>query len=564
MLLLLLFAVGVAGSSFSVLPVSLAVDPQTYVTIYVAELDVGNPSLRQVLAINFNLNGIYTAKSPHLYSSTYSAAANGSDFITISGNLYNIPVRPLFDLDNLKQFCSRCDGWLGMNAQSLFWRLWPSISFSAGSVMLGAVNDEFTGFTSCPFYATSCSIVASDGLCTTTATVYNQTYRLRFSSDSRTFLPRQLYDQYIGGRNVYDRREWPSLPIYPTTLTELPSEMLNIFGRLGMYFVPQCREPAVIKLEQWSFITQNIQNLRKLYILPDDNTTDLISLGVSGWRSTILHVDSVHNVMLFRSYLNYPHISPANLLFFTLCLTIFVRWKLSDTGLISWSRPDHRQNVANMVYMMFAVIISIVACVLEPTRNILSDYPLIYIMTCSIVGICSAALAFTFILASNMPTVDKDMYFRVNLVKDIVFEYLLLTAMWLLMLERRFDALSNTATTLIVLLAVDNLTFYIAAITIYYLYFGFGAAFRHSEFGLFTFIMFPMLYFYHLALTYLYFVRPYMLYLTAHVSVDMPFAIYEIIVMCIFAAAFYRARAYERKYARQIIPPLLNPKSKDT
>jgi hypothetical protein len=140
-----------------------------------------------------------------------------------------------------------------------------------------------------------------------------------------------------------------------------------------------------------------------------------------------------------------------------------------------------------------------------------------------------------------------DECFRVNLVKDIVMEHLLLVTMWLLMLERRADTMATTITFFINAMAIYNLGFFGILIIAYFLQARVTTPNSRALFVFYCLYLFPLLFTSQVVFAYYYFGKPFFQRFIFYLDTDISFQA-SVTVFCLVAqASFYVASLYGKK-----------------
>lgn len=544
-------------ASYSSISVTIKKDTNTDSIFYVASVFIGTPSAQYKLALDFSDNIIRLRRDISSISSSYSPSGYGSDLIQISGIWYRFPITtPLTNYD-VTTNCPTCDGTFGFRKDSTIWSIWPSISFSMGSIVLGKFNDAFLESGGCPHFDINCNNNDTTSLCSTIVFTNSGYYTAIFNAGSSTSLPPDLYYEFIGDHNIYSTEDWPFILLRfvnfdqdydgnGNMILEDPIEYL-IDDPVGGSFFGGCPTYPYIQIDSDAFLHQSINGHKKSSLQLNSDPFTII-LGVNAWNDVVLHMNSISNNLSIKSYPRGNHVSSINLLLFCVMLWFYIRWKMTTTYMLSIEKKQSgRQNTITIIYILISIPIFFYEELSFTNRTILVNYPIVNIGTFSTMcfGVFVICFCWSILLTSKVPGISKT--FRLNLVKNIIYEHLLLTTMWLCLIERRSDGLSNLGTLLVNITAIYNLIYYCMVTTTYYIFVGHSIFTKHMPFNFIIFILLMSLLFFQTYITYNYFASPFINYMTAHIGPDLDLPIFIVLFCVITGASTYMALLYEKR-----------------
>ena len=533
--------------STGILSSSLHRDQTTGAVFYTVSVFLGTQVVRHRLVVDFNDDKISTVQYLSLVSGTYSSLDGGSDIIMVSGLGYRLPVQHLATSDPVRQLCSSCTGKMGFRKDSLVWRLWPTMTFSMGSITLGGYNMAFSAVNGCPSFTVPCNTSDMSSICTTSAIVEDEVSLVKLTTSYKTIVPTALYDEFIIGMNVYETQQWRDIliRILDTSLGGHVPDDFEAPQTTTLFAI--CATYPYISIDAESFISTLASGYRSIWIQPTPNDT-FSTIGINALSDTLIYVDSVNDFIVMKIYDHHDHVNGLNLLFFAVLFWTFIRWKMTDTNL----KPSETVKIANhnlviVIYMLVVMTVAFYSALIPSNRRILRDYWEVdigvFAITCfEVVGIVASWVAFM-----TMNGKHQGAMFRINFTKDLLMEHMLLTSLWLLLLERRGDGLSNVPIFAIAVLITYNLSFYWVVLFTYFIYTGSGIITKHPIFTVFTAFYMPVVYGFHLYIGFVYFANPVLMDITSHIGPDMSMPVYVMILALIINAALYVTAMTERK-----------------
>ena len=460
---------------------------------YVADVYIGTPLVKYRLEVNFNTPDLIIYTDMKEKSTSYSMDSGGSDVVYIGNRHYRMPLisDPYGDLEPEDSHCVRCRGVIGMRQDSIWWRLWPEISFGRASIVLGSVNAAFlqpSKCTACMVHCTANPLTRS--LCETRAYIHagNESfghYTIQFALHNGIVrLPAKLYDAYMKGKNVYkdDHSKWPDIKIQMKGGNALAAalrgpEGLQRINALNLN-AEHCPEEMTLTVRS-SLLVHTLQNHGKIMMLTrDEDDNAPIQLGTALFREAIFHRGVTNPVMLVQQSTTNDFLSIENLILLAILIWLLMKWKMTDIS-ISITKEFYRYNRTwNILYEFAAVPITIAAYVLPSTLRVLQDFQTLYIITGVLLGFTLALKVWGVMIVvrthdryeHSLKSANHTLILEANLMRTIGHEILILLGMWLLLLERRLEAASTFLVLFVNVYIIYDLSFYLVIISVYYIY----------------------------------------------------------------------------------------------
>jgi hypothetical protein len=532
-------------------PTYVYYEPSTDGLIYVLNLNIGSPSSNHKLAVDFDEDDILvTGFDLDSSSSSYSPVDGGTDLVKIFGKWYRAPVRSLPYPHSLRSRCPSCQGIFGMGQGSFVWTLWPYVTFSRGKLLLGGSSPVFQSESSsgCSYSIMQCSSMSS-GVCTSRVEAEGRFYDMSFSSSYESRLPEEVFSSFSLGKSVYSAEAWEDLHLKlpaaesATRYAELAASSPSLYGE-------PCTESARMSIRSGSVITSDNRGLRKLRIAGEG---DSISAGVSVWKDWEVFVDRANGFVALRASVGEDHLSGWNLAMFLACLWLYIRSKTADTAMRLNNLKNARSNCVNIVYILLGVLIAFSSFEEREARAVMATAPGLSIY----VGIShSFCTLFTFAcsaLAATSKGPKGKIRFRLNLIKDALYEHMVLTAAWVTLVPRSSDGVSSLPCVLVNAVTIYNLTYYLLVVLTYFVYSGVRGMMVSAPFTLTVLFVIPILYIAQSWLACVYFVRPYLLTVTASFGTGLATPIIMMGYALIVDSALYTIILYERRASWKMI-----------
>jgi hypothetical protein len=436
---------------------------------YNAFFIVGTPPVELKLSIDVSTDQIIVFNQLNRESISWSNA-DSTDLVIIAAETYRLAITldPTESLPESANACTGCAGVFGMALSSFMWQIWPYISFTTATITLGKLNGIFETHSSmCPFMIIDCDPSDLFSLCKTTAQVINFDTPLQITTQSDTILPDTIYSAYLNEKNVYSDNinSWDPLFIeFFASHTFNPNSLLptNVdYATCLQTFNMELTGPDLV-----------VKDGNSLTVLLEPSATLPVQLGLSAFRKAIFFRDSINNVAYIKFQKVTPHYSTWNLILFFLAFAFLLRWKVVDSTEIKNSKDERIYNIADVVFQIISIPLYVVGISLSSTRNVLLvDFPLIYwtlliviILLFLVDMITVLTTIHIYVFATKRVKLNPQEGFRLMLLKNVAHESLLTIAMFLYLLERRLEGISNISNFFILTFMIYNLTYYLILI----------------------------------------------------------------------------------------------------
>jgi len=490
---------------------------------YAMYLFVGTPPRPMTIEITFkhNLMIFYTDLS-HISDSYYitdhQIADKRSEIVYFGSKPFRIPViyDPRRNLFGEHSHCITCDGMIGLGKGSFFLSLWPDISFTSSSIIAGDVN--FLMKSSISSACKGCIIHCNDplgidkSLCVTQGILSNdgKTYPIKISIDSPiVYLPQKLYDTYTTEKNIYKDRvsEWEVLKISIPSVADSsmdPNSKSNIIGK-GID-LSKCHLKNMEIIIDPNYLLHSFEMEGKVFLLkPNSNPQDEnITLGNSViFNQVIMYKNADGNYLFIQNHTVHDNISVLSLLIFAALFWYLIRWKMTDLSfkITETEKKEkkssifRRNNRLNLFYEITAPLLAITALLIPNVRNILSDFPVLYIISI-VIFVIACIVEFGVIIFEllviekkvepekkleseykielvlehkELTITKKELYqiFLLNFLRNLSHETILMIGLWVIVVERRTEGISSVLTVIANVYILYNITFFLLFFLIY-------------------------------------------------------------------------------------------------
>jgi hypothetical protein len=522
---------------------------------YVADVTIGTPPKTYRLKISFSFDDLILYKNLEFESTSYCEVSGGNDLLHIGSEIYRIPIisDPRRTLITDESYCEDCVGILGLGYGSVFWKMWPEMSFSRNNIYLNTINPEFIYNRKGEIHVLNCEYPQIDGsLCKFTGdiTFGKKVYsnmKIEFAlMDENILLPEAIYDEYMKNKNIYkgDPSKWGKIhlnsTINPFNLFEVNIEKFDKFKSF--------KNTIKFDIKPENYIRYITNGGKKFGIKP--STTNSLRIGVEGFRNFIFHRSIINSQLILKESTTNDFLSLENIILIGIALWLLMKWIITDINNIEEIGIPYRNRFWSIVFELIGIGITIASYVLPSTLSILSGYLIIYILTGVVLGVTLvfkiASIGISLIKFRKARPVYQSQnseVFEVNIVRSLTQEVLLLLALWILLIERRLELASTALVLLVNVYIVYRLTFYLVIMTLYSLY----KKGREKTPFFMTFLIFVIiLYLYQVLATINFFIRPlFVRDFQIYEKVIVPFLI--ILYFFLVCAAIYMSRIYFRK-----------------
>ena len=440
--------------------------------IYIAEVYIGNPTIKYKLEVRFDYRDIIIYDDLKEISTSFiefktnnsilnEIESDSRDIVFLSDEKFIFPVisdkyKTLSPSDTK---CPRkiCQGILGLKKDSFLWGLYPEISFTRNSITFGQKGIGFTDSQnlSNEFY---CDIFNSlDILCETNLKsiefnnkIYNET-KIRITlHGNEIYLPKIIYNEYILGKNIYKKKK------------KLTPIKFNFNDEISF------------ELNEGDFLKHLnlIDNNKKLLLLANEEENTVI-IGTNLLKHVIINKNTFNSKIILKIHESVDNLSVLNLILILILVWYLSRWKMTNLTILL-ERQIRFKNSALNLFFEFSVLIFVgLSFFLPSTWRILKEFPLFYfsigfvLATFIIFKVISIYIS-VYILNNNL-FYKWDLFIQTSILRNSSQEILNLYSLWLILLERRLEGLSTVLIAIINIYLVYVISFYLLVSLIYIL-----------------------------------------------------------------------------------------------
>jgi hypothetical protein len=492
-----------------IVPTSLESDHTTGIINYLATISIGSPHKRVKLRIDFTEENLVLFSAVGDKSTSLAMIDNDTnDVVMLGDKKYRFSI----EVNSSKAIstCEACDGILGLSSGSVIWKLFPDISFTPHSMTLGKLNPMFKRRKHSDFGVVSC-VTDELGMCRLQGIIDLQTYDIILSSSDYSYFPESLFNSYFTGKNIHfdTVSKWHPLKIRIRAFSSLTEELSDHLKGLTINFTDSLE---FVNLELRGEYMTSTSESRYPKLLVKSHDFDYIILGASILNSFIVHRDTINEMAVIRNYPVKIHYSVYNLVILMVLLWIYIRWKTTEFSAFK-KITDKRRSVAwDCLYQFIAIPIIISIYLLPQTFSALRDYFDYYLATGIVLFIELLIVVWTVYYSGiNLKKIKKLERADFALMRNTVFELLLLNGMCLILLEKRVEFLGNFLT-LCAVSVVLYLVFYYVIIVI--VLFATNQIPLSLRFIVYSSFVLPGLAGYHIYFSFKYFIYPMAIYYT--------------------------------------------------
>jgi hypothetical protein len=461
--------------------IHLSTDVSPEKGLYTTTLHLGKPIKPLKFQVSFKLNEQLLFYDPKDQSISYSYDVP-SELFYFGSKAYRLAVRVGNSSERATHLsCTDCKGILGLGPDSVYWDIWPSISFSYGGIHLGDDKDSFLMDLNPEDKKRYCELEKLEcqqdtiGICTTEALYKNTSYRLRFDGDHPyLYVPRAVYQDYFSNKNVYrdTLSDWAPLQF------TIPAKHFHSLHSI-------CDHDDEFQAEggyQFEFDANELlyvehDGTARIMVKPNPRENDTIELGIQVWRRFMIRKTTAfsnNGHILLKKNMVKQHANNFNLFLIILLAISWIRWNL--TGM-----PGHFVlDIENGIYYAteFAtMIIGIIACSLNSTTSILlPDYTAMYVLSVIAIGFSIVAEVISLVVFYRLPQLDRQKlaelhsWFLCNIVRNVAHQMIIAVSIMLLVVEQRSESIAIILTVIASLIAIYLMFYYLYGITAYFMY----------------------------------------------------------------------------------------------
>jgi hypothetical protein len=512
---------------------------------YIADVIIGTPPMTYRLQISFSFDDLILYKNLEFESTSYCEMSGGNDLLHIGSEIYRIPIisDPRKQLITNESYCENCVGILGLGGGSVFWKIWPQLSFSRNSIYLNTINPEFTSNHNGEVYILNCDDPQMDGsLCKFTGNISfgKEVYPnivIEFKLlDENMYIPQEIYDAYMKNKNIYTSSKWEEMHIHYNT----HSFQSNIkpYDHFGTF-----KKTFKIDFNPQKYIRSVINGGKKFGI--KISSTNSIQIGVDILKHFIFHKNIYNSEVIIKHIDTTDTLSLVNVILIGILVWLLMKWMITDINSVSEMNVSYKNKFWSIIFELIGIGIAITSYVLPSTLRVLAGYRVLYILSGVFLGITLIFKIISMGISFSYKKGYSKRYevFENTVIRSLTQEILLLFGLWLLLIERRL-ALTSTALVLIVnVYLIYRITFYLIITTLYSFY---KKGKEKTALFLLFYLLVILLYIYQILATINFFIRPiFVRDFQLYENVIVPFLI--ILYFFIISFAVYMTRLYFKK-----------------
>jgi len=445
---------------------------------YVATINIGTPNLSYKLQVSFDYDKIIIWEK--LPSSSYSKKLGGSDYIYVGGKYLRVNIiedrHKTITINNT--YCWNCKGILGLAPSSIFWKIWPDISFSRSRITLGKVGSEIglgeeksLNLVNCMDYENFCKTRASS--IRYKNTIIEDIILIFDPSTQNLNVPDYIYDEYTSDINIYgsDSDTENSDIVIEINLSDLEEESeeeneietLSSFKRIKNHWKNDLKlnnekigTDIEINIKYSKLVCTNKDRGKNFYLKRNAPGENYIKLGTLALKSQIFH--KYEDYMLIQIFQTNDFISIQNLILFGVQVILSIRWKITHLEILTPAHEVSKNSWIDIFCEILGVAVTITSFVLPSTLDLLSTHLDYYISTAVVISISLSMKIILWIdeiririnminnnniIINTEKTKTKFLTFERYIFRSFSQEVILLTGMWILALESRVEDLDS-------------------------------------------------------------------------------------------------------------------------
>lgn len=451
---------------------------------YVANVAIGTPSIYYKLHISFIHTKLFMWNDLSTKSVSYSRELGGTDFVFIGSSYYRVPVsiNTTTRQDFSNSGCFDCVGVLGLGTGSALTFLFSEMSVSRSSITLGKLGDEIGWNSRETLAVLSCQDVP--GLCVTHGHITTRESSLEMerivfdpATQDITLSPR-VYDSYMSGKNLYADpvSSWEHLEFEIGAMVEYESLEHMKYGLEKIKTRYGLEDSSYVEHLKFSIqpehLIQSTSQGGKRMLIKRGNT-DETRLGTEVLKHMIFHKMTDGNMILVQLFETNDHISNANLIMFLVLLFLLARWMITHISVFYNDEIHAKRSLIELGYEITGMALSIAAYVLPSTLSLLETHMSLYIGTGIMVGFSfiwnSVELGFD--ISNRIKKRERLLFFgsdfEANMARVFSHEILLLTGLWILLLERRLEGVADILVLFVNIILVFVMSFHLVVMLHY-------------------------------------------------------------------------------------------------
>jgi hypothetical protein len=206
------------------------------------------------------------------------------------------------------------------------------------------------------------------------------------------------------------------------------------------------------------------------YVAVKRGDSNELVIGTDILRQYMIHRNAASQTMAFQASTSADALSVENLIFMLVLSVLYARWRITDLNSVIGQDARLRNAWYNLFFEACGVGIAIASYVLPSSLSILTSHRVIYITTGVVIGLSVVFKALSVYRSYTFDENDLEQYepiFENNLMRSLTQEVLLLTGLWLVLLERRLEFASTALVLLTNIFLVYVVLFYLFLVIAY-------------------------------------------------------------------------------------------------
>jgi len=181
-----------------------------------------------------------------------------------------------------------------------------------------------------------------------------------------------------------------------------------------------------------------------------------VVIGMHLLKEFVVHRNLAEGTLVLHSSISSDFLSVENLVFIVILVPLLISWRITDLNqppalVKDDDEEDIRNTTLNLILEATGVFLSLATYVFPSSLQIVKDYVIVYVFTGIVFGISFILKFLSIILEFPANNGERNTgksilhykSFETRLIRSFSQEVLLLTAIWLLLAQRRIEALST-------------------------------------------------------------------------------------------------------------------------
>jgi hypothetical protein len=481
------------------LPTELKKNREDGNTYYFVNVYIGTPRALYSLYVDFSAKDIILFKDISKISNSYSSKRGGSDFVVLGDQIVRGPISMSTNYNGMS------DGILGLNKKSFVWFYWPDLTIMPYYLKFGNIHNDLSMVEYHKTYVIPCLKNNNNSLCNGVAQMGEKEYTFKFNTKSENVLPKEHYQQYMTGKNIFTQSSssWEPISFKMKTKDAFNTEQQLFIKKLGMSSLLH-KKSFDFSINGQNMIPSTFVANKKLLV--SETEEDNIIIGLETWKNYIVYFNHRHDLMVLKYRVVQDHFNFINIFLFTFLFVLYVRWRLIHEGrfIMDRSASSEKGRIFLLAGQIAAMLMTIFIYCIPSTRNALESFKGFTIIIGLIIIVLCSLESFSILLIywGN----HKNISFIWNSINSVCYETILFYGAWMSLLERKLDGLESFFTVTINLVIIYSITYNTIIMYSYVYLVSFKNLSKAS--WLYIFLFLPFLFVFQLVVTYKYFAYP--------------------------------------------------------